>query len=83
MYAPIKVGYYTNATQTNKGFVDYVFPNIDSYNADSIQYDSGRIDYLIGSTGFYSNILVEQPSGWVVNWELINIVWENTNINWE
>jgi len=83
MYAPIKVGYYANATQTDKGFVDYVFPNIESYNSDSIQYDNGMIDYLIGSTGLYSNVLIEQSSGWSVNWELINIVWENTNTNWE
>ena len=83
MYAPIKIGYQANATQTDKGFVDYVFPNIDAYNKDAIQYDTGRIDYLIGRTGLYSNVIIEQASGWSVNWELINMQWETINNNWE
>ncbi len=83
MYAPIKTGYQANATQTDKGFVDYVFPNIDAYNKDAFQFDTGRVDYLIGTTGFYSNIIVEQGSGWSVNWELINMQWETINNNWE
>jgi hypothetical protein len=45
MYAPIKIGYYADAVQRNKGFVDYVFPNIDGYNVDAIQYDKGMVDY--------------------------------------
>lgn len=83
MYAPIKIGYFADATQTNKGFVDYVFPNIDAYNKDAVQFDTGRIDYLIGITGFYSDVIVEQASGWSVNWELINMQWETINNNWE
>jgi hypothetical protein len=83
MYAPIKIGYFANTTQTDKGFLDYVFPNIDAYNADAIQYNNGRVDYLIGSTGFYSNIIVEQSTGWSVNWELINMPWETINNIWE
>lgn len=83
MYAPIKIGYFADATQTNKGFVDYVFPNIDAYNEDALQFDTGRVDYLIGTTGLYSNIIVEQASGWKVNWELVNMQWETINNNWE
>lgn len=83
MYAPIKIGYQANATQTDKGFLDYVFPDIDAYNADAIQYDKGMVDYLIGVTGLYSDVLIEQSSGWSVNWELINMQWETIDVKWE
>lgn len=83
MYAPIKIGYQAKAKQTNKGFLDYVFPNIDAYNKDAIQYDKGMVDYLIGLTGLYSDVLIEQSSGWGVNWELINMQWETINVKWE
>lgn len=83
MYAIFTEGYSKSNTQYNKGFLDYVPTSHVGYFADTIQDDLGRVDYLIGNTGFYSDVIIEQSSGWSVNWELINMQWETINNDWE
>lgn len=83
MYASSTIGYHHDAVQRDKGFLDYVFPDIDAYNADALQYDKGMVDYLIGLESYYSDVLIEQSSGWSVNWELINMPWETIKVKWE
>jgi len=83
MYTSTTEGNNRNAVQVNKGFVDYIFPNIEAYNADSIQVNNNRVDYLVGNSAFYSEVIVEQSSGWSVNWNLINLDWNIVNVNWE
>ena len=53
------------------------------YQADAVQIDKGIVDYLIGNTSLYSNVIIEQSSGWQVNWEMINMPWEIINNDWE
>jgi hypothetical protein len=83
MYTNRKKGYLADSIQVNKGFLDYVFPDVDGYNKDSIQYDKGFLDYVTGVTGYYSDVIINQSSGWAVNWELINMQWETIDVKWD
>jgi hypothetical protein len=83
MYTKRTRGYSADGVQLNKGFLDYVFPDIESYNKDAIQYNIGMLDYVTGPSSYYSDVIINQSSGWSVNWELINMQWETINVNWE
>jgi hypothetical protein len=83
MYVTSTKGYSSSATQYSKGFLDYIPSSPIGYYADAIQENIGRLDYLIGNTGFYSNVIIEQSSGWQVNWELIDMQWETIDNLWQ
>ena len=82
MYAIFTQGYSSDATQYDKGFLDYIPSSPIGYNADAVQESIGKLDYLTGPTGYYSNVIIEQSSGWQVNWELIKMQWETINDYW-
>jgi hypothetical protein len=84
MYAIFTEGYSKSNTQTgSSSIVDYIPSDPVGYMQDMVQYNTGRIDYLAGFMSYYSNVFIEQGSGWSVNWELINMPWETINNNWE
>lgn len=56
---------------------------LKGYQSEVNQVDTGRVDYLIGTKGLYSDVIIEQGSGWDVNWEMINFTWEIINDTWE
>lgn len=74
------LGYLTHfsqeeVTQGTQGFIDYILLDSFGYYQDSVQQDKGKLDYIIGANGYYSEVIIYQPSGWSVNWELISILW--------
>ena len=83
MYVTSTQGYSSSATQYDKGFLDYIPSLPIGYSADAIQENIGRLDYLTGATGLYSNVIIEQSSGWGVNWELIDMQWETIDNLWQ
>lgn len=79
------LGYLThftreNTSQINQGFIDYVHLDTFGYFKDSIQQDVGKKDLLKGAQSYYSEVIILQRSGWSVNWELIDLLWnEDSN----
>lgn len=55
MYALLRDGYYSNVQQYNKGFVDYIFPNIEGYNKEVSGAQNG-INYLAGIQGYFLDV---------------------------
>jgi hypothetical protein len=83
MYALFTKGYSSDNVQTGKSqIVDYIPNDPVGYFSDMVQISTYRIDYLIGYESYYSGVIIEQSSGWDVNWELVNMQWETINEDW-
>ena len=83
MYASTTIGYSRNVNQVQTGIVDYIPSSPVGFYFDFNQIDLGRLDYVTGVTAWYSDVLIDQASGWTVNWELINMPWETIKVKWE
>ncbi len=83
MYAFRTAGYSSSVNQVQTGIVDYVPGGVLGLAAGVNQIDTGRLDYITGPTPWYSDVIIQQASGWSVNWELINMPWETINNIWE
>lgn len=74
-----RMGYSIGNTQGSTA-VDYI-GEFGGYQKDIVNVQTGIVDYLIDIIPY--NILIEQERGWGFNWELISVLWETIDNNWE
>ena len=74
-----RMGYSIGNTQGSTA-VDYI-GEFEGYQKDIVNVQTGIVDYLIDRIPY--NILIEQERGWGFNWELISVLWETIDNNWE
>ena len=72
------MGYYLDVVNIQTGVINYT--DIDGYYKDVVNIQTGILDYLIDNISY--NIIIEQERGWSFNWELINVLWETIDDNW-
>lgn len=74
-----RMGYSIGSIQGSTA-TDYVGV-FEGYQNDIVNVQTGIVDYLIDRIPY--NILIEQERGWGFNWELISVLWETIDNNWE
>jgi len=73
-----RMGYYKDVVNIQTGVIDYT--HLEGYYKDVVNIQTGILDYLIDNVPY--NIIIEQERGWSFNWELINVLWETIDENW-